>query len=50
LHEAIGDIVTPAWMTNPPADVGLPKAGTLKAAHWHTLFSVHLPLALLSLW
>ncbi|KAK7434823.1 hypothetical protein VKT23_020010 [Stygiomarasmius scandens] len=50
LHQAIREIVTPAWVTNPPNDIGLPKAGTLKADHWRTLFVIHLPLALLSLW
>lgn len=50
IHDVIRNAVTPAWVTNPPADTGLPRAGTLKAAHWRTLFAIHVPLALLSLW
>ncbi|THU77441.1 hypothetical protein K435DRAFT_877831 [Dendrothele bispora CBS 962.96] len=50
IHKTILETVTPSWMSNPPPDIGLPSAGTIKAAHWRTLFSVHLPLALLSLW
>ncbi|THV01483.1 hypothetical protein K435DRAFT_655161, partial [Dendrothele bispora CBS 962.96] len=50
VHLVISDLITPAWVAKPPSNVGLPKAGTLKADHWRTLFSIHLPLALLSLW
>ncbi|THU99068.1 hypothetical protein K435DRAFT_583790, partial [Dendrothele bispora CBS 962.96] len=50
LHRVISELVIPAWVGKPPRDVGLPKAGTLKADHWRTLFSIYLPLALLSLW
>lgn len=50
IHEVIKNAITPAWITNPPADTGLPQAGTLKADHWRTLFTIHIPLALLSLW
>ena len=50
IHEVIRNTVTPAWISNPPVEVGLPRAGTLKADHWRTLFTIHIPLALLSLW
>ena len=50
IHEVIKETITPTWIANPPADVGLPRAGTLKADHWQTLFAIHIPLALLSLW
>ncbi|THU96423.1 hypothetical protein K435DRAFT_797315 [Dendrothele bispora CBS 962.96] len=50
LHHVISETITPGWVTKPPTNVGLPKAGTLKADHWRTLFSIHLPLTLLSLW
>ena len=50
IHEVIKETITPTWIVNPPADVGLPQAGTLKADHWRTLFAIHIPLALLSLW
>ncbi len=50
IQEAIKNVITPAWISNPPVDVGLPQAGTLKADHWRTLFTIHIPLALLSFW
>ncbi|KAJ3965570.1 hypothetical protein EV361DRAFT_810492 [Lentinula raphanica] len=50
IQQVVREAVTPSWMTNPPADVGLAKAGTLKADHWRRLFAVHVPLAVLSLW
>ncbi|THV01610.1 hypothetical protein K435DRAFT_654934 [Dendrothele bispora CBS 962.96] len=50
LHQAISEVTTPAWVGKPPPNVGLPNAGTLKADHWRTLFSIHLPLTLLSMW
>ncbi|KAJ3797277.1 hypothetical protein GGU11DRAFT_756848 [Lentinula aff. detonsa] len=50
IQQVIREAVTPAWVTNPPPDVGLAKAGTLKAEHWRTLFAIHVPLAVLSLW
>ncbi|KAE9384912.1 hypothetical protein BT96DRAFT_1026753 [Gymnopus androsaceus JB14] len=50
LHKAIREIIHPSWIKKPPHDVGLPRAGTLKAEHWKTLFAIFIPLALLSLW
>lgn len=50
IQQVIKEAVTPAWVTNPPAETGLPRTGTLKADHWRTLFAIHVPLALLSLW
>ncbi|KAF5333755.1 hypothetical protein D9758_017912 [Tetrapyrgos nigripes] len=50
LHHIITETVTPSWVRKPPRNSGLAKAGTLKADHWRTLFSIHLPLALLSMW
>ncbi|KAJ3766094.1 hypothetical protein FB446DRAFT_654305 [Lentinula raphanica] len=50
VQEVVRQVITPAWSSRPPPDIGLPKAGTLKADHWRTLFTIHLPLALLSLW
>ncbi|GAW07472.1 serine threonine protein kinase [Lentinula edodes] len=50
IQQVIREAVTPAWVTNPPPNVGLAQAGTLKAEHWRTLFSIHVPLAVLSLW
>ncbi|KAJ3871047.1 hypothetical protein F5051DRAFT_341426, partial [Lentinula edodes] len=46
VQQVIHEVITPAWVKSPPADVGLSKAGTLKAEHWRTLFSIHTsPLA-----
>ncbi|KAF5359925.1 hypothetical protein D9758_013986 [Tetrapyrgos nigripes] len=52
LQQAISEVTTPTWVTKPqaPPNVGRKKAGTLKADHWRTIFVIHLPLALLSLW
>ncbi|KAJ3912190.1 hypothetical protein F5877DRAFT_54406 [Lentinula edodes] len=50
LQQAVREIITPSWVTRPPEEVGLKRAGTLKADHWRTLFSIHLPLALISIW
>lgn len=50
VQKAVREIVTPSWITRPPPDVGLSRAGTLKADHWRVLFAIHLPLALISLW
>ncbi|KAJ3885680.1 hypothetical protein GG344DRAFT_70322 [Lentinula edodes] len=50
IQQVIREAVTPAWVTNPPPNVGSAQAGTLKAEHWRTLFLIHVPLAVLSLW
>ncbi|KAJ3872353.1 hypothetical protein F5051DRAFT_339462 [Lentinula edodes] len=50
VQQVVCEVVTPAWVSNPPRNVGLYEAGVLKADHWRTLFLIHLPLAILSLW
>ncbi|KAJ3854272.1 hypothetical protein EV368DRAFT_4048, partial [Lentinula lateritia] len=50
IQQVVREVVTPAWVSNPPRNVGLYEAGVLKADHWRTLFSIHVPLATLSLW
>ncbi|KAJ3738186.1 hypothetical protein EV360DRAFT_58367, partial [Lentinula raphanica] len=50
IQAVVRQVIMPVWSSKPPPDIGLPKAGTLKADHWRTLFTIHLPLALLSLW
>ncbi|KAJ3735859.1 hypothetical protein DFJ43DRAFT_1150625 [Lentinula guzmanii] len=50
VQQAVSEVVTPAWVTNPPPNVGLYEAGVLKADNWRTLFAIHVPLATLSLW
>ncbi|KAF9021597.1 hypothetical protein BDP27DRAFT_1195416, partial [Rhodocollybia butyracea] len=50
IHQAIRKIIVPSWVSKPPFDVGLPRAGNLKADAWRTLFEIYVPLALLSIW
>jgi hypothetical protein len=50
IHQAIRKVIVPAWISKPPPDVGLPRAGNLKADTWRTLFAIYMPLALLSIW
>ncbi|KAJ3885702.1 hypothetical protein GG344DRAFT_30407, partial [Lentinula edodes] len=50
IQQVVREVQTPTWVSNPPRNVGLYEAGTLKADHWRTLFSIHVPLATLSLW
>ncbi|KAF9032301.1 hypothetical protein BDZ89DRAFT_1037146 [Hymenopellis radicata] len=50
LHECLHEVITPSWVAVPPYETGLPRAGTLKADHWRIIFTIYLPLALLSLW
>ncbi|KAF9072149.1 hypothetical protein BDP27DRAFT_1191478, partial [Rhodocollybia butyracea] len=47
---AVKEVIIPSWIARPPPMVGTARAGTLKADHWRALFSIHLPLALISLW
>jgi hypothetical protein len=42
--------VTPSWLNSVPSNYGDSAAGTIKADEWRTLATVHLPLALISLW
>lgn len=50
VQSAVKEVITPSWITKPPCMVGTKRVGTLKADHWHVLYSIHLPLALISLW
>ncbi|KAJ3980405.1 hypothetical protein F5890DRAFT_1419703 [Lentinula detonsa] len=50
IHSCIREVVVPSWLAKPPFETGLKRAGTLKADNWRTLFSLYVPLALLSLW
>ncbi|KAJ3833097.1 hypothetical protein F5878DRAFT_513464, partial [Lentinula raphanica] len=50
VQQAITEIITPSYVEKPSEFIGLPKGGTPKADNWRTLFSIFLPLALLSLW
>ncbi|KAJ3889198.1 hypothetical protein GG344DRAFT_52178 [Lentinula edodes] len=50
INQAIQEVTVPSWISKPPEDIGLPRAGTPKADNWRRLFAIFLPLALLSMW
>ncbi|KAJ4470297.1 hypothetical protein C8R41DRAFT_702963, partial [Lentinula lateritia] len=50
IQRAIREVVVPGWIAKPCESIGLPRGGTPKADNWRQLFSIFLPLALLSLW
>lgn len=47
---AIKNIVKPTWIDPVPSSFGAKKAGHLKADQWRTLWTIYIPLALISLW
>lgn len=50
VRSAIRNVVKPSWIDTPPPTFGSKKAGNIKAAQWHILWTIYIPLALLSLW
>lgn len=50
IREHIRQIVTPAWLTSVPSNLGSAEHGKLKADQWRTLGSTYLPLSLVPLW
>ena len=50
----IGDVVNntamPLWLRSVPRNFGDASTGPLKADEWCTMFTIYLPLALVSLW
>lgn len=50
LHQAIAEVIKPAWVANLHPEIGLPHAGTPKADTCRTIQLIHLPLTLISLW
>ncbi|KAF9256928.1 hypothetical protein L218DRAFT_158633 [Marasmius fiardii PR-910] len=50
IQHVIKAVVTPAWLHSVPKNFGEPKAGSIKADEWRILSSLHLPLALVTLW
>lgn len=50
IKQVIACIDTPSWLSRVPRNFGDAAAGTLKADEWRTLSTVHLPLALVSIW
>ncbi|KIO01266.1 hypothetical protein M404DRAFT_107108, partial [Pisolithus tinctorius Marx 270] len=50
IHDVIQNTVLLSWFSSLPANFGHPSAGTIKADEWQMLITVHIPLALISLW
>ncbi|TDL13614.1 hypothetical protein BD410DRAFT_735121 [Rickenella mellea] len=50
IKAVIRDTITPSWLNTVPYNFGDKKAGTLKADEWRTMYTVYLPIALVSLW
>ncbi|PIL27307.1 hypothetical protein GSI_10454 [Ganoderma sinense ZZ0214-1] len=48
-HSVIRDTITPSWVSSVPHNFGSAAAGTPKADEWRTVFTIHLPLCLISL-
>jgi len=46
----IEHMVTPAWLTSVPANLGEPRHGKLKSDQWQTLGTTYLPISLIHLW
>jgi hypothetical protein len=46
----IRNTVTPSWIDSVPHNYGEASAGSIKAAEWHILATVYLPIALVTLW
>ena len=50
IRDVIKDTVRPSWVSPVPYNFGAAAAGTLKADEWRTMFTIYLPLALVSMW
>lgn len=50
VRSAIKEVVKPTWIDSIPSSFGSAKAGHLKADQWRTLWTIYIPLALISLW
>ncbi|KAJ3911877.1 hypothetical protein F5877DRAFT_26462, partial [Lentinula edodes] len=50
IQQVIRETSTPAWINHVPHSYGESNAGTIKADEWRTLSTIHLPIALITLW
>jgi hypothetical protein len=50
IREVIKDMDTPSWLQSVPFNFGKAAAGSLKADEWRTVTTIHIPVALVSLW
>ena len=50
IRDVVCDTVTPSLISSGPYNFGDASAGTLKADEWHTMSTIYIPLALVSMW
>jgi hypothetical protein len=50
IKDVIRHTATPSWLNSVPYNFGDAAAGTLKADVWRTMYTIYLPIALVSLW
>lgn len=50
IRDVVRDAATPSWLNSVPSNFGNTACGMLKADEWHTMWSVYLSIALVSLW
>ena len=50
LQEGTNSIKFPSWISRLPRNIGLPAAGTPKAAEWLVLYTIHVVLVLIPRW
>ena len=48
--DVICHTATPSWLGSVPSNFADASASTIKADEWHSLITVYLPIALISLW
>jgi len=46
----VNNTATPSWLRSVPRNFGDASTSTFKADEWHVMFTVYLPLALVSIW
>ncbi|KAI9463750.1 hypothetical protein HD554DRAFT_2206411 [Boletus coccyginus] len=50
IRNIIHDTATPSWLGSVPSNFGDVSTGTIKADEWHSLITIYLSIALISLW
>lgn len=50
IRDVVKNTATPSWINSVPHNFGDASTGPLKADEWRTMSTIHLPLALVSLW
>jgi len=50
IRDVIRETTMPSWFGSVPRNFGDISAGTIKADEWHSLITVYIPIALISLW